>query len=227
VTSASSASAPRGSRGAAWASSRGPSISRSRGGARTKGTQGTLVERLLGAGGRAGAVHDFPALGVELKTVPAMPAGRPRESSFVCGFSLATADRAEWVTSWARAKLGCVLWVPIVTPPGAPMAERRVGAPLLWRPTPAQEQVLAADFDAILGLVGAGHIEALTAHTGRFLQARPKAAHGRATTRAFGPDDEPIEALPRGLYLRAFFTGALLTDPAALPEAPARRRGRR
>jgi DNA mismatch repair protein MutH len=189
----------------------------------TKGTQGTLVERLLGAGGRSGATHDFPALSIELKTLPVTPEGRPRESTFVCSFSLATADRAEWASSWARAKLGCVLWVPIVTPAGAPMAERRVGTPLLWRPTAAQEQVLAADFDEILGLIGAGHVEALTARTGRFLQARPKAAHSRVRTRAFGPDDELMEALPRGLYLRAFFTGALLRDPAALPDPPARR----
>ena len=193
----------------------------------TKGTQGTLVERLLGAGGRAGAAHDFPALAIELKTVPVSPEGRPRESTFVCSFSLANADRAEWATSWARAKLSCVLWVPIITPAGAPMAERRVGTPLLWRPTPAQERELAADFDEIVGLIGAGHVEALTARTGRFLQARPKAAHSRVRTRAFGPDDEPMEALPRGLYLRAFFTAALLRDPAALPEPPAGRIGGR
>lgn len=186
---------------------------------RTKGTQGKLVERLLGAGGKGGAAHDFPALSIELKTLPVTPEGRPRESTFVCSFSLATADRAEWVTSWARAKLACVLWVPIVTPAGAPMAERRIGRPLLWRPTPAQEQVLAADFDEIVGLIGAGHVEALTARTGRFLQARPKAAHGGVRTRAFGPDDEPMEALPRGLYLRTLFTAALLEDPAALPES--------
>jgi DNA mismatch repair protein MutH len=48
------------------------------------------------------------------------------------------------------------------------------------------------------------------------MQARPKAAHGRVRTRAYGPEGEPIEALPRGLYLRARFTAAILRDPAAL-----------
>lgn len=187
-------------------------------GARTKGTQGALLEQLLGATGRSRAVPDFPALGVELKTIPVDERGRPRESAFLCAFSLASADRAAWASSWARTKLACVLWIPILTPAGAPMAERRVGRPLLWRPTPAQEAVLAADFDEIMGLVGNGQIEALTARTGRFLQARPKAAHSRVRTRAFGPDDEPIEALPRGLYLRARFTGALLDDAEALPD---------
>jgi DNA mismatch repair protein MutH len=163
-------------------------------------------------------VPDFPALGVELKTIPTDARGVPRESTFVCAFSLADADRAEWATSWARRKLARVLWVPIATPPGSPIEARRIGAPVLWRPTAAQEEVLAADFDAIMGLVGVGRVEDLDARTGRWLQARPKAAHGRVRTRAYGPEGEPIEALPRGFYLRARFTGAILQDPAAVPE---------
>jgi DNA mismatch repair protein MutH len=186
-------------------------------GLRTKGKQGELVERALGATGGSNAVPDFPHLGVELKTIPVDLEGRPRESTFVCAISLAEADRAEWATSWTRRKLSCVLWVPIVTPEGGAMADRLIGVPRLWRPTPDQDKALAADFDEIMGLIGIGRVDDLTAHTGRFLQARPKAAHGRVRTRAFGPEDEPIAALPRGFYLRTLFTGALLRDPAALP----------
>ena len=98
------------------------------------------------------------------------------------------------------------------------LAERIVGAPLLWRPTPAQEAVLRDDFDEIMGLIGVGAIDRLTARTGRALQARPKAAHGRVRTAAFGPDDEPTTALPRGFYLRAGFTGGLLRGAAAIPD---------
>jgi DNA mismatch repair protein MutH len=35
-------------------------------------------------------------------------------------------------------------------------------------------------------------------------------------TRAYGPDDEPLEAMPRGFYLRARFTTALLADPLTM-----------
>jgi DNA mismatch repair protein MutH len=187
------------------------------GGLRTKGKLGEVMERALGARGGAAAVPDFPALGVELKTIPLDARGEPRESTFVCAFSLADADRAEWSTSWVRRKLGCVLWVPLETPAGSAIEARRIGAPVLWRPTAAQEAALAADFDAIMGLVGAGRVEALDARTGRFLQARPKAAHGRVRTRAYGPEGEELSATPRGFYLRARFTGAILRDPAALP----------
>jgi DNA mismatch repair protein MutH len=89
--------------------------------------------------------------------------------------------------------------------------------PLLWEPTAAPEEVLAADFADIMGLVGAGRVEQLDARLGRWLQARPKAAHGRVRTRAFAREGEPIDALPRGFYLRAGFTAAILRDPAAMP----------
>ena len=192
-------------------------VSLAGGGLRTKGKLGEVIERALGATGGSAAVPDFPELGVELKTIPVDARGAPRESTFVCAFSLADADRAEWATSWARKKLSCVLWVPIETPAGSAIEARRIGAAVLWRPTAVQEAVLAADFDDIMGLVGIGRVEDLDARAGRFLQARPKAAHGRARTRAYGPEGEPMDALPRGLYLRARFTGAILKDPAAMP----------
>jgi DNA mismatch repair protein MutH len=188
-------------------------VSLAGGGVRTKGKFGAAIERALGASAGSAARPDFPEIGVELKTIPLDEAGRARESTYVCTLPLADADRAEWATSWVRAKLACVLWVPIL----GEGADRRVGRALLWRPTRAQEAALAADFDDIMGLVGVGRIEDLTARVGRYLQARPKAAHARVRTVAWGPEDERTTALPRGFYLRARFTQAILADPAALP----------
>ena len=78
---------------------------------RTKGKVGEALERALGASPERGATLDFPQLGVELKTVPVTPEGRPRESTFVCAVQLSDADRAEWESSWVRAKLARVLWI--------------------------------------------------------------------------------------------------------------------
>ena len=50
------------------------------------------------------------------------------------------------------------------------------------------------------------------------LQVRPKAATGRTRTFSFGPEGEWIATVPRGFYLRASFTRALLSDPSALPD---------
>ena len=125
----------------------------------------------------------------------------------------------EWSTSWVRSKLGHVLWVPIVSSaPGDPAEARRVGTPLFWRPTAEQERVLEADFDDVMGAIGIGGIEGVTAHTGRWLQVRPKAQNSRARTIAFGAEGERIATVPRGFYLRARFTEAILVDPAATPD---------
>jgi DNA mismatch repair protein MutH len=185
---------------------------------RTKGSAGEVLERALGATGGSAAVVDFPHLGVELKTVPVEADGTPLESTYVCTLSLADADAQEWRTSWVRAKLARVLFVPLVGPRKKPWQSRIVGKPLLWSPTQAQESVLAGDFDDAVGLVGTGRIEELTAHQGRWLQVRPKARDGSVRTIAWGAGGEAIATVPRGFYLRTRFTGAILRDAAACPD---------
>ncbi|HEY3357909.1 MAG TPA: DNA mismatch repair protein MutH [Polyangia bacterium] len=183
-----------------------------------KGHGGELVERALGAAPGPGARHDFPHLGVELKTIPLDERGRPRESTFVCLIPLLEAGDVGWSASWVRAKLAHVLFVPLAAPAHGAPASRRVGAPFFWRPTTAQERVLHDDYDDLMGLIGVGGIEDLSAHAGRWLQVRPKAATSRCRAFAPGPDGEWLATVPRGFYLRARFTGALLADPTAAPD---------
>jgi DNA mismatch repair protein MutH len=185
---------------------------------RTKGTPGAILGLALGATGGSSKVHDFPELGVELKTIPIDLRGVPVESTYVCTLSLADAETQEWEDSWVRAKLSRVLFVPLVAGEGVPWPERRVATPVMWSPTAEQDSVLRSDFDDVVGLVGIGRIEELTAHRGRWLQVRPKAANGRVRTVAYGADGESIETIPRGFYLRTRFTGAILRDATATPD---------
>ncbi|MBX3186468.1 MAG: DNA mismatch repair protein MutH [Labilithrix sp.] len=185
---------------------------------RTKGTPGAILELALGATGGSTKVHDFPELEIELKTIPLDPRGVAIESTYVCTLSLADAEEQEWESSWVRAKLSRVLFVPLVGDDGIPWRSRRVGAPVLWSPTEAQESILRADFDDVVGLIGIGRIEDVTAHKGRWLQVRPKARHGGVRTLAWGAEGEAIATVPRGFYLRARFTSAILVDPAACPD---------
>jgi DNA mismatch repair protein MutH len=168
---------------------------------RRKGKTGQLIERALGASAGSSSTPDFVGLGVELKTIP-------------------VAEHAEWASSSVRSKLAHVLFVPVVYP-SSTRDDRcaTLGTPLFWRPSTEQESVLRADFDDLVGLIALGGIERLTAKLGLWLQVRPKAAHGRVRTRAYGPEGEYLETIPRGFYLRARFTGALLRDPRALPGA--------
>ena len=178
------------------------------GGRYRKGRVGALLEAVLGATGGSHQVHDFPALGVELKSIPVSQAYAPRESTFVCTISLADAETAEWDTSWVKQKLACVLWVPIVGESNAD--DRRVGRVALWRPSIEQDRRLRDDFEELMGTIGAGGIEAVTAHMGRALQIRPKAASSQVKTHAFGPDGQRIQTVPRGFYLRTSFTSSII-----------------
>jgi DNA mismatch repair protein MutH len=183
---------------------------------RHKGWVGQLVERALGAPGSTRAGPDFAGLGVELKTLPVDASGAPRESTFVCTLPL-TRSGVPWARSPARAKLGRVLWVPVEADPALPLAARRVGSPLLWSPSAREDAELAADWEDLSALLEAGYVESLTAHRGRALQVRPKAADAAQRTWGLDPDREAVRTLPRGLYLRRGFTRALLAAHYLLP----------
>jgi DNA mismatch repair protein MutH len=90
------------------------------------------------------------------------------------------------------------------------LAERRIGRALLWQPSAQQEADLRADWEELAGLLGAGAVCEMTAHRGRFLQIRPKAADGSERGSMPGPDDTTVETVPRGFYLRSSFTERIL-----------------
>lgn len=109
-----------------------------------------------------------------------------------------------------RHKLARVLWVPVEGERQIPLAERRVGAPLLWSPNAQEEELLRRDWEELMDLIVLGKVETITARHGEVLQLRPKAANSRALTEAIGEKGQPIMTLPRGFYLKKTFTGPML-----------------
>lgn len=175
-----------------------------------KGSLGELVERALGATAGNRDLPDFPELGVELKTVPMDPAGRVRESTFVCAIDLQRIVGREWESSRVRRKLGRVLWLPVEVATGRDPAARRLGRALLWSPSAEEEALLRGDWTELVGRIALGGIEEITAHLGQALQIRPKARDASVRVEGQGPDGEVLPVVPRGFYLRARFTEALL-----------------
>lgn len=176
---------------------------------RHKGFVGSLIERALGADAGSSSEPDFTGIGVELKTLPIGKNGRPSESTFVCTAPLSLVEEESWRESRVRNKLARVLFVPVEGDRELALAGRRVGTAWLWSPSEAHDQLLADDWEEIAGVVGRGGVEALTAHVGRALQVRPKAANSRVRTRSMD-DDGLLHINPRGFYLRASFTASLL-----------------
>lgn len=168
---------------------------------RDKGWIGVLLEIWLGASAGSKPEQDFAALGVELKTIPVDSLGRPLETTFVCVAPLTGNSGVTWETSHVRHKLKRVLWVPVEGDRSIPLAERRVGSPLLWSPSEEEDRQLRLDWEELMDMIVLGQVERITARHGEVLQLRPKAANARALTEAIGARGEPIVTLPRGFYL--------------------------
>ena len=169
---------------------------------RDKGWIGILLEIWLGASAGSKPEQDFAALGVELKTIPIDSSGRPLETTFVCVAPLTGNSGVTWESSHVRHKLKRVLWVPVEGDRAIPLAERRVGAPLLWSPSEEEDRQLRMDWEELMDLIVLGQVERITARHGEVLQLRPKAANSKALTEAVGARGEPILTLPRGFYLK-------------------------
>jgi DNA mismatch repair protein MutH len=175
---------------------------------RAKGWPGTVLELALGATSASRAAPDFPHLGIELKTIPVTEAGRATEATYVCRAPLDPGDLGTWATSWVRAKLRRVVWIPIVGG-GAP-GERIVGAPVAWTPSDEDDALLQTDWEDVAEMVALGELAQLDGRRGRVLQVRPKAADSSVTVATVGEDGEWVRETPRGFYLRAAFTTAIL-----------------
>ncbi|MBC3248715.1 DNA mismatch repair endonuclease MutH [Serratia fonticola] len=177
---------------------------------RDKGWVGMLLEFYLGAMAGSKPEQDFPELGIELKTIPVDAAGNPLETTFVCVAPLTGNSGVTWESSHVRHKLARVLWIPVEGERQIPLAQRRVGSPLLWQPNQEETEMLRRDWEELMDLIVLGQVERITARHGEVLQLRPKAANNKALTEATGEQGQPILTLPRGFYLKKNFTRALL-----------------
>ncbi|MGU5739933.1 DNA mismatch repair endonuclease MutH [Aeromonas caviae] len=184
---------------------------------RDKGWTGQLIEWQLGASAGSRPEQDFPDLGIELKTIPVDPQGRPLETTFVCVAPLIGVSGQRWEESNVRNKLSRVLWIPVEGSRDIPVGDRRVGMPLLWSPNEEEEGLLRQDWEELMDMIVLGEVEQISARHGQVLQLRPKAANSKVLTRAIGRNGQPIMTLPRGFYLKIEFTHQLLQRHFALP----------
>ncbi|RDE95509.1 DNA mismatch repair endonuclease MutH [Aggregatibacter aphrophilus] len=177
---------------------------------RDKGWVGILIEMALGASAGSKAEQDFAHLGIELKTIPINAQGFPLETTFVSLAPLIQNSGVNWQNSHVRHKLSKVLWIPIEGERQIPLAERHIGAPILWQPSPQQEARLRQDWEELMDYIVLGKLDQITARLGDVLQLRPKGANSKALTKGIGKNGEIIDTLPLGFYLRKAFTHEIL-----------------
>ena len=177
---------------------------------RGKGWTGTVIEHALGASAGSLPEPDFRLIAVELKTIPIGANLRPLESTYVCTVPLAGDAAPNWRDSNVRRKLARVLWMPFEGDRAIPLHARRIGAPLLWSPSIDEDAALASDWETLMDRVVLGRVDEISAREGECLQIRPKAANAASRRRAIGSSGAFEPTLPRGFYLRASFTAAVL-----------------
>lgn len=177
---------------------------------REKGWVGQLLEWHLGAEAGSKPQPDFEHLGIELKSIPIGYNGKPLETTFICVAPLTGVQGLTWEASHVKHKLAQVLWIPVEGEREIPLAERRVGLPLLWSPDDEEKQQLQQDWEELMEFIVLGKVEEITAKHGEIMQLRPKAANSKVVTEAYSASGQPFKTLPRGFYLRTQFTGNIL-----------------
>jgi DNA mismatch repair protein MutH len=175
---------------------------------RGKGKAGGLLEQWLGGRGGSNRVHDFPTLGIELKSIPLSATLLPSESTYVCTLRLEEADCVDWVDSWPRAKLAKVLFVTI-DDAEVPVHARRVHEAYLYQPSADDDDRLRNDYESIVGMIATGRMDLLTSHVGKCMQLRPKASDGRKN-KVVPTVDGGFQTGAKGFYLRPSFTAEIL-----------------
>ena len=164
----------------------------------------------MGASAGSKPEPDFPHLGIELKSIPINQSGKPLETTFVCVTPLTHLVGATWNNSHIKNKLARVLWVPVLSERQIPVAERLIGTPFIWSPSPEENRLMAMDWQELTDMIVLGEVENITGKHGQVLQIRPKAANSQARTQAVNKNGQPFTTLPRGFYLKTSFTHYLI-----------------
>jgi DNA mismatch repair protein MutH len=175
----------------------------------TKGWLGQTLESFLGATAGSQSLPDFVDLGIELKTIPLLENGTPKESTYIC-----TAPMPIRCPSWEQSrvlnKLRKVLWFPYFYNKQQPFENQRLGTPLFWSPNEGQYLKLKSDWEELVERINLGNIESLSAHMGECLQIRPKASRSSVQTLFINHEGEQISTTPKGFYLRPSFTKEII-----------------
>lgn len=176
-----------------------------------KGWFGILLEEYLGAEAASAAKPDFIQLGIELKTIPIDENGKPKESTYICVVQLDPVELSYWKDSLVKHKLTEVLWIPFEASKNTPIALRRIGSPVLWKPNEEQEKQLKQDWQELGDMIALGEIDKISSAMGTYLQIRPKAANARSLTTDKNQVGTNALTLPRGFYLRPSFTHTIIS----------------
>lgn len=176
-----------------------------------KGWLGQIVEKYLGATAGNAALPDFVDLGIELKTIPILPNGQPKESTYICTAPIPITD-GSWNESRVWKKMHKILWVPYLYQENLSFGERIIGMPILWSPSKEIIKILQRDWEELVEKLNLGKFSELTAHLGEYLQIRPKALNSDMQIKVMDENGEWLTTTPKGFYVRTALTKRIIQE---------------
>ncbi len=119
-----------------------------------------------------------------------------------------------------RHKLKRVLWIPVEGERSIPLAQRRVGSPLLWSPNEEEDRQLREDWEELMDMIVLGQVERITArHGGVFTDTTESSECESAYRSHWCPGRTDSDAATRLLFEEEFHqctTGPSFSDPVAI-----------
>lgn len=137
-----------------------------------KGFIGQLIEIALGATGNSNPVHDFPAIGVELKTIPITCDGKPAQNTHICILPDITYGQT-FENSNFYNKIKKVLWLPVQGDKNIPFPQRYIGEGFIWEPSKTDLAILKNDWTEIMNLIALDSINNVSSKIGTYAMISP------------------------------------------------------
>lgn len=118
-----------------------------------------------------------------------------------------------------RHKLKRVLWIPVEGERSIPLAQRRVGLPLLWSPNEEEDRQLREDWEELMDMIVLGQVERITARHGSIYRYDRKQRMRKRLPKPLVPGRTDSDAATRLLFEEEFHqcaTGPSFSDPVAI-----------
>jgi DNA mismatch repair protein MutH len=162
-----------------------------------KGFIGQLIEIALGASGNSNPIHDFPHLGIELKTIPVNYDGKPTNNTHICTL-YPNSHYQTFENSNFYNKLKKILWVPIEGDKKIHFTQRHIGRGFLWELKEADLEIIKNDWFEIMELLTTNPVESVSAKIGTYAHIAPSGTNKGQKQ--------------YGFYLRRSFTHKILFE---------------
>lgn len=169
-----------------------------------------IVRRAVGILDDRALIREFEERGVEVKTVPLSPEGKPYEAMSFPAFRYKQVILEEWEDSDLLTRLQRLLIIPLMRKTRkAPTADAIWGRPFFWSPSAEELREIRQEWEGFLRQIREGRAASLKGYSRtRFIHVRPKGLDGTDT------DDAPLcgPVVKKAFWLNPAFVQRIVAE---------------